>query len=233
MSRFCVVAFVWLLLGGAGYAQTGLDALLQPADIDLSPDTAGVVLDPGLDGVRLSMENGDYASAASELGDFLLHRTGHLQALRLLASCYLHLDDLEQSIQAGLQVAAIDTLDAGILSSLGYLYHRSGDLDNALLYYSLAEEKDPTNPHSRFGKAWIHVARRDFETAHEMATRITELAPDFAENYLLLGRVLTAKGFYREAARSYRHAFRLDSSLRTSYGVLLQELTLRHGVTRR
>lgn len=229
MSRSQTILILWLVACGSGTAQTDLDSLLRP----LEAETMGVVLDPGLAGVQLSMENGDYTSAASELSDFLLQRMGHVQALRLLASCYLNLDDLEQSIQASLQIAAIDTLDAGILSSLGYLYHRSGDLDSATLYYSLAEQKDPLNPYSRFGKAWIYVARRDFETAHGLATRITELAPDFAENYLLLGRVLTAKGLYREAARSYRHAFRLDSSLRTSYGVLLQELTLRHGVTRR
>ena len=227
-----IAAWAAVTLDTPSSAQTDLD-LLGVTDPLLEPDTLGVALDPGLEGVRLAMENGEYASAAAELSDFLLRRTGHVQALRLLASCYLHLDDLEQSIQASLQVAAEDTLDAGILSSLGYLYHRSGDLDNASLYYRLAEEKDPLQPYSRFGRAWIYVSRRDFETAHELATRITELAPDFSENYLLLGRVLTAKGLYREAARSYRHAFRLDPELRTSYGVLLQELTLRHGVTRR
>ena len=232
MKRIAIVSIAWITLYGSAIAQVDLDTLPQPMDSGSEMDTLGVVLDPGLAGVQLSMENGDYASAVSELNDFLLQRTGHLQALRLMASCYLHLDDLEQSIQASLQVAAIDTLDAGILSSLGYLYHRSGDLDSASLYYSLSEQRDPSNATSRFGKAWIYVARRDFETAHELATRITELAPDFAENYLLLGRVLTAKGLYREAARSYRHAFRLKPGLRTSYGVLLQELTLRHGVSR-
>lgn len=212
---------------GQEETEPGLDDLAL-----LGLDTAAVILDPALGGALSSMELGDYASAAAELNDILLEQAGHPQALRLLASCYLHLDDLEQSIQTCQQIAAIDTLDSGVLVGLGYLYQRAGDADNAQLYYTLAEQRAPTDPYPLFGKAWLYVVRHELEAAHELATQITELAPSFAENYILLGRVLTSKGFYREAARSYRQAFELKPSLRSSYGVLLQELSLRHGARR-
>ena len=41
-----------------------------------------------------------------------------------------------------------------------------------------------------------------------------------------------AQGFFTDAAVAYRRAFSLDPGLREQYGVLLQELSLRHSVGR-
>jgi len=48
----------------------------------------------------------------------------------------------------------------------------------------------------------------------------------------LMGRALTAQGFFEDAAIAYNRAFALQSKLRDRYGILLQELGLRHQLGR-
>ena len=195
-------------------------------------DTAATVVDPILSGAIASMEAGDNESAATELEDIILGAPGHLQALRLQVSCYLRLQDVERAITSCLQIAALDSLDTTAHTTLGYLHYASGNADNAELYFQLVLDDNPDAHLALSGLGWIYVDRRNMDAAHDVATRITEIAPEYAPNYVLLGRVLTVKGFYKEAARAYRRAFRLDASLRTQYGILLQELGQRHRLDR-
>ena len=198
----------------------------------LEGDSLVVTLDPALAGAILSMEIGDNEAAAAELEDIIFQSPGHLQALRLQASCYIRLQNVESAIATCLQITAHDSLDTTAQTTLGYLYQRAGDADNAELYYSLAIEKSPDAYQAIFGLGWIQLDRQNLDAAHDAATRITEIAPDYAPNYILLGRVLTVKGFYKEAARAFRRGFGLDASLRNRYGILLQELTIRHRLSR-
>jgi tetratricopeptide (TPR) repeat protein len=203
-----------------------LDTLLAESD------SVGLVVDPALEGAILSMESGETEAAVAELHDIVLQSPDHLQALRLQVSCYLRLRDYENAIASCLQISALDSLDTTAHTTLAFLYQALGNGDNAELYYSLVLDKDPDAYLAMFGLGWIHLDRRNFDAAHEAATRITEIAPDYAPNYVLLGRVLTVKGFYKEAARAYRRGFNLDSALRIRYGILLQELTIRHRLSR-
>ena len=165
-------------------------------------DTTALVVDPILSGAIASMEAGDNESAATELEDIILGAPDHLQALRLQVSCYLRLQDVERAITTCLQIAALDSLDTTAHTTLGYLYYASGNSDNAELYFQLVLDADPENHLALSGLGWIYVDRRNMDSAHDVATRITEIAPDYAPNYVLLGRVLTVKGFYKEAARA-------------------------------
>ena len=203
-----------------------LDTLLAGSD------SLALVVDPILQGAIASMEAGDNEAAAAELLDIVLQAPDHLQAHRLQASCYLRLKDWEGAINSCLQISALDSLDTSAQTTLGYLYQATGNSDNAELYYSLVLAKNPDDYLSLFGMGWIHLKRRSLDAAHEAATRITEIAPDYAPNYVLLGRVLTVKGFYKEAARAYGRGFSLDQSLRRQYGILEQELTIRHRLGR-
>ena len=203
-----------------------LDTLLA------DPDSTVLVIDPILTGAIASMEAGDTEAAAAELTDILVQSPEHLQALRLQASCYLRLKDWENAIASCLQISSIDSLDTTAQTTLGYLYQEIGNADNAELYYGLVVDRDPEAYLAHFGLGWIRLERRNLDAAHEAATRITEIAPGFAPNYVLLGRVLTIKGFYKEAARAYRYGFELDPGLRSRYGILLQELNLRHRLER-
>ena len=203
-----------------------LDTLLADSD------STALIVDPILEGAILSMESGDNEAAAAELNDIILQAPDHLQALRLQASCYIRLRDWEGAIAACLQISALDSLDTTGQTTLAFLYQALGNGDNAELYYSLVLDKAPQAYLAIYGLGWIHMERRNLDAAHDAATRITEIAPDYAPNYILLGRVLTVKGFYKEAARAYGRGFDLDSSLRNRYGILLQELTIRHRLGR-
>lgn len=228
-----VFVFVFLLLTGLTASQDQPQEVSEfLEDLFESGDSLQVVVDPALAGAITSMEAGENETAAVELEDIILQSPGHLQALRLLASCYLRLGDFENAIASCVEISGLDSLDASAQITLGYLYQKSGDRDNAELYYSLALERDPNAYHALFGVGWIHLARRNLDGAHDAATRITEIAPEYAPNYVLLGRVLTTKGFYKEAARAYRRGFGLSPALRSRYGILLQELSIRHRLSR-
>lgn len=228
LACLCLIGAVTPATGqeGADDLSGFLDTLLSESD------SLVLVVDPILEGAIASMEAGETEAAAAELQDIVLQSPDHLQALRLQASCYLRLRDWESAITTCLQISALDSLDATAQTTLGYLYQASGNSDNAELYYTLVLDKDPDAHLAMFGLGWIHLERRNLDAAHDVATRITEIAPDYAPNYVLLGRVLTVKGFYKEAARAYRRAFDLQPGLRTRYGILLQELNLRHRLDR-
>ena len=231
-----MIVLLGLLLAaqfGPAQAQESVGDLTSILDsFGVQDDSTLVVVDPILLGAIASMEAGDNEAAAAELEDIVFGAPDHLQALRLQASCYIRLRDIEGAIATCLQIAGLDSLDTTAEIALGYLYEKAGDPDNAELYYSLALEKEPEAYHAIFGLGWIQMERRDLDAAHDAATRITEIAPDYAPNYVLLGRVLTVKGFYKEAARAFRRGFGLDLSLRNRYGILLQELGQRHQLSR-
>ena len=224
---FLLALFLGLGIPAGAQQETDLSSFLDTL-LSVDPDSSILVLDPMLEGAVASMEAGDAEGAAAELQDIVLRKPNHLQALRLQASCYLRLKDVENAIATCLQISALDSLDTSAQVTLGYLYQASGNANNAELYYQLVLDKDPDAYLALFGLGWIQLDRKNLDDAHEAATRITEIAPEYAPNYVLLGRVLTVKGFYKEAARAYRHGFSLDPSLRARYGVLLQELTIRH-----
>jgi tetratricopeptide (TPR) repeat protein len=199
---------------------------------ELGLDSLAVAIPPELHGAVASMEAGDYAAAAAELNGVVRRDTADVRAWRLLASAYTHLDAYVQAIQVCRTIALLDTVDAGVPVALGYLHQQQGDLDAAEPYYHRALEMDPDMIQAYQGLGWIYLERREHEKALEMGTRSTERAPDYAPNYILIGRVLTAQGFYEDAAAAYRRAFSLRPDLRERYGILLQELVIRHRLIR-
>ena len=221
-----VWAWVWLSVFSAT-AQEGPEGLF----LDLQADSVRIDLPPELRAPVAAMEVGDYVAAAEELNEIVLRDSSHVQALRLLASAYFHMEAYVQATHSCWQIAALDTLDAGVVVALGYLHQKQGDIDTAEVYYRQALNRDPNAVQAYQGLGWIYLRRRQLEQAMEMVARTSERAPGYGLNYLLMGRVLTAQGFYQNAAAAYRRAFALRPALREHYGILLQELVLRHGLT--
>ncbi len=199
---------------------------------EVGMDSLGAITSPELIGPRQAMEEGDYAAAIAELKEVVRTDTAHVQALRMLASAYGRLDAGVQAIEVCRRISTMDSTDSGVEVALGYFHHRQGDFDTAQYHYRRGLVRDPNAVQAYQGLGWIHLQRRQLEQALDMVTRTTEHAPDYAPNYLLMGRVLTAQGFFADAATAYRRAFALRPSLRERYGILLQELTLRHNVIR-
>ena len=191
-----------------------------------------IVLDPALKSVVDSLETGNPGGAAVALRDILEQKPAHTQALRLLISAYLRMEDFDRAIDACQQLAVNDSTDAGVLVALGYLYQRIGDMILAEQYYQQGLALNPDVIAAYQGLGWIYLKTGRLEQALDMASETTERRPHYALNYILMGRALTAQGFFEDAAIAYNRAFALQHDLREQYGILLQELGLRHRLRR-
>ncbi len=222
------LAIVWLMGGAVVAAESELvpepEGLLDMAVVD----STWVTVPEELREAVGAMETGDYAGAAAELHDIVLRDSTNVPAMRLLASAFAHLEAYVQTIETCERIAALDTVDAGVLVALGFYNQKLGDFDSAEVYYRQALDREPRIVQAYQGLGWIHLQRRQLEQAHQMGTRTTELSPSYAPNYILMGRVLTAQGFYKSAADAYRKAFALRPNLRDRYGILMQEIAIRH-----
>lgn len=222
ICRLCVGLF--LLMVGSVHAQFDVET-------EVFSDST-VVLAPELEGSVAALEVGDVVAAIVELQDIVRRDATHEQALRLLASAYLKLKDYTQAIATCRQLVGLDSTDTGIRVALGYLYQQLGDMSLAAQYYQEALTLDSGMVQAYQGLGWVYLQRGELEKALDMVTETTERAPEYASNYILMGRILTAQGFFEDAVIAYNRAFALQSSLRETYGILLQELRLRHGIKR-
>jgi tetratricopeptide (TPR) repeat protein len=191
-----------------------------------------IVLDPALKSVVDSLETGRSGGAVVALRDILEKNPAHTQALRLLISAYLRMEDFDRAIDVCQQLAVQDSTDASALVTLGYLYQRIGDIILSEQYYLQGLALDPDVIAAYQGLGWIYLKTGRLEQALDMASETTERRPHYALNYILMGRALTAQGFFEDAAIAYNRAFALQNDLREQYGILLQELGLRHQLRR-
>ena len=198
----------------------------------VSDDSMAVILDPTLKSVVDSLEAGNPGAAAVALRDILEQNPVHTQALRLLISAYLRMEDFDRAIDAGQQLAVQDSADASALVTLGYLYQQIGDIILSEQYYQQGLALNPDVIAAYQGLGWIYLKTGQLEQALDMASETTERMPHYALNYILMGRALTAQGFFEDAAIAYNRAFALQNDLREQYGILLQELGLRHQLKR-
>ena len=195
-------------------------------------DSMAVILDPTLKSVVDSLEAGNPGAAAIALRDILKKNSAHTQALRLLISAYLRMENFDRAIDTCHQLAAHDSTDASALVALGYLYQRIGDMILSEQYYQQGLALNPDIIAAYQGLGWIYLKRGQLEQALDMASETAERRPHYALNYILMGRALTAQGFFEDAAIAYNRAFALQNDLREQYGILLQELGLRHQLRR-
>lgn len=210
--------------------------LLLSAEISSAQEvfetSESMVLDPALKSAVDSLEAGNPGAATVALRDILEQNPVHTQALRLLISAYLRMKDFDRAIDACQQLAVQDSTDASALVSLGYLYQQIGDIILSEQYYQQGLALDPDIIAAYQGLGWIYLKMGQLDRALDMASETTERMPHYALNYILMGRALTAQGFFEDAAIAYNRAFALQNDLREQYGILLQELGLRHRLKR-
>ena len=88
--------------------------------------------------------------------------------------------------------------------ALGFLQGKLGNAERALDAYREAVEVDAETVQAYQGMGWIHLQRRELQDAMNMIAKSTELAPEYAPNYVLMGRVLTSQGFSKMPGRPLR-----------------------------
>ena len=232
LARFVIIPIVWVWAGLSLYSGQARAQEVDDPFWDVLQDTLVSSVPPNLRAPVEAMEAGEFAAAAAELNEIVRRDSSDFQALRLLASAYANLEAYFQAIQVCRRIALLDSVDAGVSVALGYFHQKQGDLEVAEQHYKLALRQDPGVIQAYQGLGWIYLRRRNLEEALAMASKTTERAPNYAPSYVLMGRVLTAQGFYDDAAVAYRRAFRLKPALRERFGILLQELTFRHNLER-
>lgn len=209
-----------------------LSAEISNAQEVFESSDSTMVLDPALKSVVDSLEAGNPGGAAIALRDILGKNPVHTQALRLLISAYLRMEDFDRAIDTCHQLVARDSTDASALVALGYLYQQIGDIILSEQYYQQGLVLNSDIIPAYQGLGWIYLKTGRLERALDMASETAERMPDYALNYILMGRVLTAQGFFEDAVIAYNRAFALQHDLREQYGILLQELGLRHRLRR-
>lgn len=198
----------------------------------VAADSVVTLLAPELHVAAAAMEAGEYSLAVAKLEALARKDTSNVGVLRMLASAYLRREAYASAVPVCERIAVLDSADAGVRVVLGFMHGRLGNADRALEAYRDAIDADAGTVQAYQGLGWIYLQRRELQEAMNMIAKSTELAPEYAPNYVLMGRVLTAQGFYENARQAFQTAFRLDPGLRKQYGILLQELVLRHGLER-
>ena len=231
LKRTAMFAFILsgLLLRTSGLESNPIVPALEDS-LYIAADSVATLLAPELHVAAAAMEAGDYSLAVAKLEALARHDTANVGVLRMLASAYLRQEAYASAVPVCERIAVLDSTDSGVRVALGFLRGKMVDFERSLVAYRDAIDVNAETVQAYQGLGWIHLQRRELQEAMNMIAKSTELAPEYAPNYVLMGRVLTAQGFYEDARQAFQTAFRLEPGLREQYGILLQELVLRHGL---
>jgi tetratricopeptide (TPR) repeat protein len=166
------------------------------------------------------------ADAAYRLGGILRGLARHAEALEVyrryhqlvpddfqglgqIGSC---LTDLGQFAEAEplLRQAATGLDDATSHYNLGLLLARLGRLQEAVIEYERALDRDSQDANTRSNLAAVLVRQGKLDAATRQLASALEIDPDNASAHTNLGAVLAQEGHFEQAARQFRDAMRLD-----------------------
>ena len=97
-----------------------------------------------------------------------------------------------------------------VLTNLGVLCKREGNLDDAVAAYDRALSADPKNRAALYNRAWARRQTGDLRGAAADGRILVELFPQEAGAHFELGAALLVLGKEREALREYDRALELD-----------------------
>ena len=128
-------------------------------------------------------------------------------ALTTLASCHWLSGDAPKAIEVLENMRAThEYTNAGVLTTLGYLYFTQGEFDKAVEISRLAMEDDPGH-----GAAWdnvgqVHYKQGDMEAAKENFRTALSKRENLADSAYFLGLIYEAEGNEDEAKEYFRRA---------------------------
>ena len=128
-------------------------------------------------------------------------------ALTTLASCHWLSGDTPKAIGILEDMRARhEYTNAGVLTTLGFLYFKQGDFDKAIEISRLAMEDDPSH-----GAAWdnlgqIYYAQGDMEAAKENFLLALSKRENLADSNYFLGLIYESEGSAEDAKEYFRRA---------------------------
>lgn len=166
---------------------------------------------------NLARHLGEKVAAINLYAEAVIQYPENAGYLNDLAQAYLDNDMLEKAEE--LLQKAIDTNPDFYLSyiKLSYIAIRNQSFSTAVEILEKARALKPSEPDIYFNliSALNHVGRT--EDACRYAKKLIKLQPGKAENYHLMGRVLTGLGQFEEAETSFKKAISMDRTLGYSY----------------
>jgi tetratricopeptide (TPR) repeat protein len=137
-----------------------------------------------------------------------------LEAAAILADIHLHEHDYEErGISEFQKILNEDPENVAAHRGLGYAYFNRHDFDAAMPHLDHAAAKNPDDWQVHYYQAMLLSQKQDTEAAGKMekaALRVTELNPQFAAGYGLLGFALMSQHKSIEATVAYEKALKLD-----------------------
>lgn len=128
-------------------------------------------------------------------------------ALTTLASCHYLVGEMDKAIEVLEDMRARhEYTNAGVLTTLGYLYFRNNDFDKAIELSELAMEDDPNH-----GAAWDNVGQvrykqGDMEAAKEAFRTALSKRENLADSAYFLALIYEAESHVEDAKEYFRRA---------------------------
>ena len=111
--------------------------------------------------------------------------------------------------------------------NLGALLSATGRLDDAVVEYQHALDRDPADPDARSNLAAVFAKQGKLARATEELVRVLSIDPDNANAHTNLGIVLAQQGQMERAVREFQTALRLDPRI-TQAREALKQLGIRN-----
>jgi len=148
-----------------------------------------------------------------EQTDFSVHRVTSLDAMTALAGVHSHQAGYqEQAIHEFQQILERDPGNAAAHRDLGYIYYYQHNPDAALPHLQKAAEEEPGDWRVHYFWAQMAAQKSDDALAPQIereARLVTQLNPEFADGFGLLGFALMVERRNAEATVAYQKAFAL------------------------
>lgn len=125
--------------------------------------------------------------------------------------------EAEAELQAALK---IQPRSVEVLTELAELKRVQSHFDEAIMYYTRAEQAGPLDYDIAYGLGACYTYKQDYPRAVEYLRRAVSLAPDSAAGRFALGNALFQGGQLAEAVPELQASLRLEPQLKQAYFVL-------------
>ncbi len=177
--------------------------------VDLRPGYADALISLG----NLWFRAGDHVSAAESFAAAVSSHPENAMARTNLAVALRHLGELVAAEQQCIEAIALNQSYAEAHNALGNVRLQLGDIPGAIKAFEAAVQRRDAYPEARANLAGARFKTGDFKGAEEGYLDVLERHPTFAEAALGLGVVLLSQGRIEDAARRFRRAVEIRSSL--------------------
>lgn len=188
---------------------------------DEAIDTLSTLIGPKFDEEVLAeladchYQSGDYRSAAGTYMMLAMQKPQNILYKVRQASVQYRLKAYQQAAESGKAVLQIDSIPA-ISSLVGDAFNQLEQYDSALVYYNYSLAGKPNNENVVSKAAKIHLGRKDYASAINLADSFLQMDPDNFTVAPIKGLALYLKGDYGPAIEVFENQLRQGND---SYGV--------------